>query len=221
MTTTAIKTAAREGKKMTKTQKLKVLKDTRKMLEDPKKWTKGSWYQVTDESGDDFDLSDLNDSGFTSAESKKEVYIHSKHEHAAMCILGALGCAVGLLGTEDPDEHVGSTASMHSLASCSIASIMIEALPEQDAPDYFYAWRDDESEQRWQLEHDTGKSYPDTTEGFAKYLEDRKQTAAQWFVEAEEDRALEMIYEYNDDSDRTHEEILALLDTAISNLEAK
>jgi len=193
-----------EGKPLTKPQQLRVLKDARKLLSDPEKWTTGHYIHVTNEDGD-------------AAVNDDFMYVPSKHENVAMCVMGAVACAAGLQGKVTDDG-----VAARKLLSCSLGRTMVEALPSHcraSEEDIFETWVDSEC---WI--GDVFKTSFDGFDGpgmvnFEEWLAVKKQTPLEWYNEYQEDIVLESVYEYNDGG--TYEQVLALLDTAIDNLSKK
>lgn len=182
----------KENKPLTINQKIKILKDARKSLLDPSKWTQGEWLQIVDETGQ------------RSGTQNNWAYIPSKNESVSMCVMGAVARAAG-------SDATYSGIAMKSMAACSLGKVMLEALPPQAQIGYENVREIYEDE------------YPSVALGrsFDEYLHDNKMDYLDYYVSSQEEDALDFVYDYNDNKERQHVEIIALLDTAIANLEKK
>ncbi len=240
MATKAIKQRMNSGTKMTKAQKLRVLKDTRELLSNRKNWTKGAFVEVKNVVDPDYGSRNTYTDGVNTddlaVKDGKLVYVPSEAENAAMCVMGAVAFSAGFDG--DP------TDSAQDMVRCSLASILIESLPkswglkERDLHrDWIYAMqagslvmetkftRTYEAEYgEYQRTRWTHAAFPKPDDPslaeFRKYLKQTKQSLTDLYVSIEEGEALDMIYTYNDASTRKHADILRVLDRAIAKLEA-
>lgn len=220
MITKAIKESLRKKKKLTKPQKLKILKDARELLSDPKRWTQGEWYTVQEVATDYYGQTEVVETVWKQdAYGQNEAfYLPSKSENTAMCVMGAVAAAACLLGNGNIEDNANkSHDAMDILASCSLGTVMLEALPAERQISFesiFDYWE----ESKFAF---GSYGYDPTHAQFNAFLKKEKLTAIEWYVQEQESDALEWVYNYNDDSDRSHDEIVALLDRAIENLSKK
>jgi len=103
-TTKAIKTKALNGEKMTKPEKLRVLKDARKAISDPGRWAREAYL--------------VSENGSSSLKYPSE----QEEGDIRMCVMGALAVSCGMAG------EVSETLAGQNLVQCSLGAIMTEAL---------------------------------------------------------------------------------------------
>lgn len=232
MATKRISEKASKGKPLTPKEKLRVLTDARAILSDRKHWTQGAFVKVGN---------DIRNTKKVKVEKGTVQYIPAPQENVAMCVMGAVAASAGI--------HMDDTLAGPRLAQCSLASVVLEALPASKGvtkTGVFHSFKE-------RLEHGEGlavetketeelvekldawyetngwfhrskkpKGYPKVTRAvFDRYLEETGMSATELYVQFEEELALESIYSYNDDGKRGHKQIISLLDRAIKSLEAK